>query len=114
MRGILLLIVAFSSLVKAQQIIIIDSITREPIPHASIYDGKTGVIANSAGVFYWDKTDFDHFTLSCLGYKSKIIPTTKLNDTLYMLPKTIELLPVMVSNRILTAEEIMDLSLIHI
>lgn len=81
MRGILLLIVAFSSLVKAQQIIIIDSITREPIPHASIYDGKTGVIANSAGVFYWDNADFDHFTLSCLGYKSKIIPATKLNDT---------------------------------
>ena len=108
MRGILLLIVAFSSLVKAQQIIIIDSITREPIPHASIYDGKTGVIANSAGVFYWDNADFDHFTLSCLGYKSKIIPATKLNDTLYMLPKAVELLPVMVSNRILTAEEIMD------
>jgi hypothetical protein len=36
-----MLIVAFSSLVKAQQIIIIDSITREPIPHANIYDGKT-------------------------------------------------------------------------
>lgn len=98
----------FSSFIHAQQIVIIDSITNQPIPHVTIYDGKTGVIANGSGAFYWGKSNFDNLTLSCLGYKSKVIADTELNDTLFMLPKVVELLPVMVSNRLLTAEEVMD------
>ena len=104
----LLCIFTLSTIVQAQQIVVIDSIANEPIPLVSIYDGKTGVIANTTGVFYWNGIESDSLTVSCLGYQSKKISATALKDTLFMLPKTLELLPVMVSNRMLTAEEIID------
>ncbi len=112
MRHLLLLII-FSCVVQAQQKVILDSLTNEPIPHVSVFDGKKGVIANTAGTFYWDKTKTDSITLSCLGYAQKRVATTQIKDTLFMLPETVELMPVVVSNRTLTANEIIDSVKVH-
>ena len=108
MRVLLLFLILFSSVAKAQYVVVLDSIANEPIPLVSVYDGKTGVITNSDGSFYWHKPQADSITLSCLGYARKRVATAQIKDTLYMLPKAVELLPVMVSNRRLSAEEIID------
>jgi len=108
MRALLLFLILFSSVAKAQYVVVLDSISNAPIPLVSVYDGKTGVITNSDGTFYWHKPQADSITLSCLGYERKIVATAQIKDTLYMLPKAVELLPVVVSNRTLSAEEIMD------
>lgn len=93
---------------QAQQITIVDSISKNPIPLVHIYNGKKGVISSPSGTFFWEQEQSDSLTLSCLGYASKKIVVSQAIDTLYMLPKAMELMPVMVSNRILTAEEIID------
>ena len=102
-------IVLFSSVVcQAQQITIIDSISKEPIPLVHVFDGKKGVISSPSGTFFWKQEQSDSLSLSCLGYASKKVVVSQVTDTLYMLPKALELMPVMVSNRVLTAEEIID------
>lgn len=108
MRALLLFLILFSSVAKAQYVVVLDSISNAPIPLVSVYDGKTGVITNSDGTFNWHNPQADSITLSCLGYGRKIVATAHIKDTLYMLPKAVELLPVVVSNRTLSAEEIMD------
>lgn len=92
----------------AQQITILDSISKEPIPLVHVFDGKKGVISNSYGTVFWKQEQSDSLTLSCLGYAPKKVAVSQVSDTLYMLPKAMELMPVVVSNRILTAEEIID------
>ena len=71
MRGLLLFLVLFSSAVQAQQVVVMDSISNEPISLVSVYDGKTGVITSSSGAFYWQKPEADSITLSSLGYAQK-------------------------------------------
>lgn len=105
---LLVVLFFYSSIVLAQHTIVLDSASREPIPLVSIYDGTRGVITNSNGIFYWDKPQTDSITFSCLGYADKKVATAQIKDTLYMLPKAVELLPVMVSNRTLSAKEIID------
>ncbi|MDA0779437.1 MAG: hypothetical protein O2810_01355 [Bacteroidetes bacterium] len=92
----------------AQQITILDSISKEPISLVHVFDGKKGVISNSYGAVFWKQEQSDSLTLSCLGYAPKKVAVSQVSDTLYMLPKAMELMPVVVSNRILTAEEIID------
>lgn len=108
MKSFLILIFLFSGAIQAQNLVVLDSISKEPIPLVSVYDGKTGVITNASGAFYWHKAQADSITLSCLGYASKKVATASIQDTLYMLPKAVALLPVVVSNRTLSAEEIID------
>jgi hypothetical protein len=42
-----------------------------------------------------------------MGYATKTIPVDRLKDSLYLIPKAFELAPIMVSNKTLTAKEIM-------
>ena len=93
---------------QAQQITIIDSISKDPIPFVHVFDGKKGVISSPSGTVFWKLEQSDSLALSCLGYASKKVAVSQVTDTLYMLPKAMELMPVMVSNRVLTAEEIID------
>ena len=105
----LLILFAFSlSVAHAQQLIIVDSISKAPIPLVHVFDGKKGVVTDSSGTFFWKQKQADSLSLSCLGYAKKKIAALQIRDTLYLLPKAVELMPVMVSNRTLTATEIID------
>lgn len=95
--------------VYAQHITVLDSLSQKPIPLVHIYDGSKGVIANNAGVFYWqDSRAVDSLSFSCLGYAAKKIARTQLKDSIFLMPRVVALLEVVVSNRILSAEEIID------
>lgn len=107
MKELFLCLFLLSSVVYGQQVVILDSLSKEPIPLVHVFDGKKGVVTSPLGVFYWEKShQKEHLTLSCLGYATKKIDGIK--DTLYMLPKAVELMPVVVSNRSLSVNEIID------
>lgn len=108
MRLLIPFLLLFLNTTQAQNVVVLDSISNKPIPLVNIYDGRTGVITSPSGTFFWHKPQTDSIILSCLGYARKKIATAHISDTLYMLPKAIELMPVMVSNRVLSAEEIID------
>lgn len=93
----------------AQQITVLDSITNDPIPFVHVFDGYSGVVANQDGRFYMDVSEKgDSLSLSCLGYASKTISFSQMNDTIYLAPKAVELLPVVLNSRSLTGAEVID------
>ncbi len=93
----------------AQQITVLDSLTQKSIPFVHVYDGTKGVIASEAGVFYWNPQDpADSLSLSCVGYASRKIAKSQLQDSIYLSPKAVALSAVVVSNRTLSADEIME------
>lgn len=93
----------------AQQITVLDSITNDPIPFVHVFDGYRGVVANQDGRFYMDVSEKgDSLSLSCLGYASKTISFSQMNDTIYLAPKAVELLPVVLNSRSLTGAEVID------
>jgi hypothetical protein len=104
---VLLLLFSFSTVAYTQHITVLDSISQEPIPFVHVYDGNKGVIGSSKGTFYWQSNTADSISLSCMGYATKTVLVDQLKDSLYMIPKAFTLAPIMVSNKTLTAKEIM-------
>ena len=104
---VLLLLFSFSTAVYGQHITVLDSSSQAPIPFVHVYDGNKGVIASATGAFYWQSNTADSISLSCMGYATKTIGVDQLKDSLFLMPKALALAPIVVSNRTLTAKEIM-------
>ena len=104
---VFLLFFSFSTAVYGQHITVLDSSSQEPIPFVHVYDGNKGVIASATGAFYWQNNTADSISLSCMGYATKTIGVDQLKDSLFLMPKALALAPIVVSNRTLTAKEIM-------
>lgn len=104
---VLLLLFSFSTAVYGQHITVLDSSSQVPIPFVHVYDGNKGVIASATGAFYWQSNTADSISLSCMGYATKTIGVNQLKDSLFLMPKALALAPIVVSNRTLTAKEIM-------
>mgnify|MGYP006172488949 FL=1 len=101
----------FSSLISSygQHITVLDSLTQAPIPFVHVFDGTKGVIASAKGTFFWEESaQADSLTLSCMGFALKKIAVSQLKDSLYLLPKTVELTAIVVSNRVLSGKEILE------
>ena len=104
---VLLLLFSFSTAAYGQRITVLDSSSQEPIPFVHVYDGNKGVIASATGAFYWQSNAADSISLSCMGYATKTIGVDQLKDSLFLMPEALALAPIVVSNRSLTAIEIM-------
>jgi len=93
---------------------ILDSLTHEPIPFASITTNqKTGSIANEEGEFRWVLpevvTNLDSLKIASMGYQTLTLALSTFSDTLvYLPPKTIALKTVIVSNKTLSPAEIIE------
>lgn len=102
--------------VPAQQIsaTVLDSLSREPIPFASIaLSGKSGVITNEEGRFRLRLPEVvaatDTLVISSLGYKPYAVAVPRFRDSLvYLAPKPIALDAVTVYNRNLDVETLME------
>ncbi|MEP1489634.1 MAG: carboxypeptidase-like regulatory domain-containing protein [Algibacter sp.] len=85
--------------------IIIDSITNTPIPFVNIgvFNKNKGTISNSKGAFNIsipNKLKHDSLTISHLNYYTIKIPIKNIkNQTIALIPKTNELLEVVISNK---------------
>jgi outer membrane protein OmpA-like peptidoglycan-associated protein len=93
---------------------VIDENTGEPIPFATVETGKNqGVITNEEGVFSFDidkvKQPLDSVYISSMGYSKKGLSVkTQSKGTVKLAPKPFTLQSVFVSNKTLTAEEIVE------
>ncbi len=106
--------ISFQSYAQTIAATVIDKKTNEPIPYATIQVSKdTGVIANEEGRFHItiDKTpeESDSIYISSMGYQKIALSIQKgIDSILYIEPKTIELGSVFVSNKNMTALEIIE------
>lgn len=92
---------------------VIDSITQQPIPYATVQLKEKGVITNEDGNFNFVLNETiqpsDSLTISSMGYETLSRPINEFISTkILLVPKAIELREVIVSNKNYTAEEIMD------
>ena len=90
--------------------VIKDSLTQEPIPFASIYSSKgTGIMANEEGLFrlHLEAKANDTIYFSCMGYETLSQVASQFRDSIvFLTPKSIALNSVIVTNKDLTAKEI--------
>ncbi len=92
---------------------VIDSISKEPIPYVTVQLNKGGVITNEEGRFSFllgnNVKPTDSLIISCMGFKTLIKPLNQFTDSvIYLIPRAIELKSVIVSNKVFTAEEIIE------
>tara|TARA_R110002049_G_scaffold307383_2_gene507639 strand:- start:4859 stop:6376 length:1518 start_codon:yes stop_codon:yes gene_type:complete len=88
--------------------------TKEPIPYVTIVlSNKKGVITNEEGRFslsITNSTEKDSLFISCIGYESVAKPVLQIKDSIiYMVPKTIKLKEILVSNKNYTADQIIGI-----
>lgn len=90
--------------------VIKDSLTEKPIPFASIYSSKgTGIMANEEGFFrlHLEAKANDTIYFSCMGYETLSQVASQFSDSIvFLTPKSIALNSVIVTNKDLTAKEI--------
>ena len=92
---------------------VIDSVSQQPIPFASVQLKENWAITNEEGDFnlIFDEaiSEADSLTVSSMGYETLTRPIAEFNSTkISLVPKAIELREVIVSNKNYTADEIMD------
>ena len=108
-------LLSFSSIAQSLSSKILDSVTKNPIPYATVLIKKKGVITNEEGQFTFlmdesiQATDSLH--ISSIGYESLDKPISEFTEkVIYLSPKAIELREVIVSNKNYTAEEIVEMA----
>lgn len=94
---------------------IIDSETKLPVAFATVQtDTYNGVMTNEEGkfsIYLESKSSQDSLTISCLGYKTLNIPLSKkVEKTIYLTPEVYDVIPIFLSSKNYTAEEIIDLT----
>ena len=111
----LIIFLLFAVNLKAQSISvkILDSISFNPIPFATVYfSNSSGVISDENGDFELIKNelnDEDSLFISSMGYKKVSYSLNRFNDSIIFLsPKPIELNNVIITNRKLTSQEIIE------
>ncbi|WP_407556637.1 carboxypeptidase-like regulatory domain-containing protein [Winogradskyella sp. 4-2091] len=93
---------------------LLDSKTEQPIPFATIqFNAKSGVISNDNGEFSITIKRHikavDSLVISCLGYEEKRISLLNYNHaTIYLIPQSVDLSEVLVTNKSYTIDEILD------
>ena len=112
-RFIIFLLFAVNLKAQSISVKILDSISFNPIPFATVY------FSNSSGIIYDENGDFeliknelndeDSLFISSMGYKKVSFSLNRFNDSIVFLsPKPIELSNVIITNRKLTSQEIIE------
>jgi hypothetical protein len=101
---LLIVIVFFFGQLNAQQknIIIADGVSKRTIPYVNIkvLNTNKGFYANDIGNFtLLNVNTSDSLKISCLGYKSLLIPFSIIKDTIFLVPKTERLDEIKISSK---------------
>ncbi|MDB2606219.1 carboxypeptidase-like regulatory domain-containing protein [Zobellia sp.] len=106
----------FTTIQHAQSLssVIVDSVSKKPVPYATVQLNNKGMITNEEGRFKFLLNNVveatDSIFISCIGYESMAKPISEYMDSLiYLSPKAIELQEVIVSNKNYTPREIIAL-----
>lgn len=111
-----LFLVLFSWHITYSQVIsskVVDSTTQKPIPYATIQLNKSGMMTNEEGRFSFlfnkNLKTTDSLIISCIGFETLAKPLNQFKDSvIYLIPKTIELDEVILTNKKYTVDEIID------
>ncbi|MCB0474691.1 MAG: carboxypeptidase-like regulatory domain-containing protein [Flavobacteriaceae bacterium] len=108
-----LFIVNSISVLSAQEIRskIIDSITKKPIPYATVIFNKKGLVSNEEGRFSFQfskgSNPKDTLRISCIGYETLAKPIDQYRDSvIFLSPKVYEIEEVILTNKNYSADEI--------
>ncbi len=114
--NLILLLICATATLQSQNLssIILDSVTKKPVPYATVQLNNRGMITNEEGrfKFSFDSTigERDSLFISSIGYESIGKPIGEFTDSIIVLrPKVIELKEVIVSNKEYTPREIIEL-----
>jgi len=112
-RFIIFLLFAVNLKAQSTSVKILDSISFNPIPFATVYfSNSSGVISDENGDFELIKNelnDEDSLFVSSMGYKKVSYSLNRFNDSIIFLsPKPIELNNVIITNRKLSSQEIIE------
>lgn len=112
---LLLLFVGVTAYSQNLTSVILDSITKKPVPYVTVQLNKRGMITNEEGRFSFllnDKVqETDTLTISCIGYETIRKPINQFTEkAIYLKSKAIELNPVIVTNKQYTPKEIIELT----
>ena len=112
-RFIIFLLFAVNLKAQSISVKILDSISFNPIPFATVYfSNSSGIISDENGDFELIKNelnDEDSLFISSMGYKKVSYSLNRFNDSIIFLsPKPIELNNVIITNRKLSSQEIIE------
>ena len=112
-RFIIFLLFAVNLKAQSTSVKILDSISFAPIPFATVsFSNSSGVISDENGDFELIKNelnDEDSLFISSMGYKKVSYSLNRFNDSIIFLsPKPIELNNVIITNRKLSSQEIIE------
>ena len=110
---LLLVLISFNLKAQSKKIKIIDSISFEPVPFATIFfSNNNGIISDEDGLFELIPEQYskkDSLFISSMGFEPKQFSLDIFNDSIIRLvPKTISLKNVVVTNNQLSSNEIID------
>ena len=110
---LLFVLISFNVKAQSKKVKIIDSISLEPVPFATIFfSNNNGIISDENGFFELVPEQFskkDSLFISSMGFESKQFSLDIFNDSIIRLsPKTISLKNVIVTNNQLSSVEIID------
>ncbi len=93
--------------------VVVDSISKKPVPYATVQLNNRGLITNEEGRFKFSLDEnikeTDSLFISSIGYQSIGKPLSEFTDSVILLrPKAIELKEVIVSNKEYTSREIIE------
>ncbi len=114
--GLFSLCLSFQASAQSRTLKLLDAATREPIPFASVITGpQRGTISNEEGLFSLDLLAVgpEGLRISCMGYQTLELDRARLlaaGESLLMEPAAIQLNEVRLSNRVLTADEIVAMA----
>lgn len=113
--NLLLLLLLATAALQSQNLssVIVDSVTKKPVPYATVQLKNRGMITNEEGrfKFSFDENigENDSLFISSIGYESIGKPLNAFTDSVIILrPKAIELKEVIVSNKDYTPREIIE------
>lgn len=107
---IVLLLSPFFHYGQKKQAVVADAQTRQGIPWVHITQENKGVISNENGAFIWHYSHElqDSIHLSSIGYKTLRVALSEIQDSIFLIPEIAQLKGVVVTDRNLTAEEIIE------
>ena len=110
---LLLVLISFNLKAQSKKVKIIDSISFEPVPFATIFfSNNNGIISDEDGLFELIPEQYskkDSLFISSMGFEPKQFSLDIFNDSIIRLvPKTISLKNVVVTNNQLSSNEIID------
>lgn len=114
--SLLLLFSCATATLQSQNLnsIVVDSVTKNPVPYATVQLNNKGMITNEEGRFSFSFNENikenDSLFISSIGYESIGKPISEFTDSIIVLrPKAIELREVIVSNKEYTPREIIEM-----